>query len=1071
MALKGDLASVDLAQVFQMLALNKKVGLLSIQSPKLWKVLYFDARGVTLYYNSYRLLDRTLAAFVRSGRLQARAVEELRDHASRNQLGLTDALLAGGYLGEDELDGQMRYEIEEEIYDLFFCKDARFEFFEGVDRLHEREGVVDERFFFNTESVIMEAARRIDEWSYIAERIPNSLEVFTPSDHPFQPAEGMEECAAVWELVDGRRNVSRLVEVSGLSSFAVFKSLCQMYDAGHIVPLPPEEVPLAGNECLAEGRVQDAIALYERAIDLGVGVPEVHFQAAQAYQAIAEYENAIYHLKCDAEYRIAAGDFRGAAQRLHAAAALISTDLAARERLVEIVLDHAEIRLSGYDALEEGKVLVELMMAAGDLPRVRAMLERLLSAHPEDLELKKVLINVHTKAGDQAKVVELYESIADTLVRQHRPLEAVGFLQKILMLDRTRSDVSEKLRTLYALDERSRSRRRAMAMLGVLFLLLSALGVAYHFYDEKATEVFEAIEVDTLLADNEFALAAGEYEAFLAHYPLSTARERAREELARIESLRLKHEAMLANQRSAREREVAKLRLRYKEEWARHADLFRAGDPEGALLKIEAVRELVREAGGQDDIAWALEQQVEKNFEKIRTFLDAAADLEQRGNAELAQGNFQRGRELLLDLAKNYEITKAARRSRVPVQIVSRPSGARILRGGQPIVVRDENGERPLTTPAIVLCSSAAESLRIELDGFVPAAVEVAALAQASVEVPLKIVANGRVHFSAPVQTEAAIGGGWLVGGLKGGKVGVADLRTGAVRHEINLAGLKAMDGTPAIVADRVYFFSNERTLECYLLETGTSAPNWPVRLPDPTQTEMVARDGRVLFVDRANVLRGFDQGSARALFAVPLEGAPAGPPTIDNRIVRVATVDGRIVRVDAGDGRLIGVLRSPAGITSRPSCLASGTLWFAGADSFVRAVDENTGRIRWAQHIGRSVADNEIAVSPDGVFVLGTDNRLLRLDLETGRELGTTKLEGVLARSGLRVGNGRLHLVISTTRDQKRTPDDVLQVLEATGLSLLWEFGDRDRFTGGAGLDGRQVAIVGQDGDVVLFR
>ena len=30
MALKGDLASVDLAQVFQMLALNQKVGLLSI---------------------------------------------------------------------------------------------------------------------------------------------------------------------------------------------------------------------------------------------------------------------------------------------------------------------------------------------------------------------------------------------------------------------------------------------------------------------------------------------------------------------------------------------------------------------------------------------------------------------------------------------------------------------------------------------------------------------------------------------------------------------------------------------------------------------------------------------------------------------------------------------------------------------------------------------------------------------------------------------------------------------------------------------------------------------------------
>ena len=37
MALKGDLASVDLAQVFQMLALNRKVGMLSIQSPRTWR--------------------------------------------------------------------------------------------------------------------------------------------------------------------------------------------------------------------------------------------------------------------------------------------------------------------------------------------------------------------------------------------------------------------------------------------------------------------------------------------------------------------------------------------------------------------------------------------------------------------------------------------------------------------------------------------------------------------------------------------------------------------------------------------------------------------------------------------------------------------------------------------------------------------------------------------------------------------------------------------------------------------------------------------------------------------------
>src|SRR5262245_43646521 len=397
MALRGDLASVDLAQVFQMLALNKKVGLLSIQSPRLWKVLYFEPRGVTLYYNPHNLLDRALATFVRVGRIQAAAVDEIRNHAGQNQLELLDSLLAGGYLDEDELTAQMRYEVEEEVYELFFCKDARFEFLEGQKSMPEREGVVDERFSFNTESIIMEAARRIDEWSYIAERIPNGLEVFSRHGRAPDAEEIGEECAIVYDCVDGRRTVARIVEVSGLSSFAVFKSLSQLLDAGAVQQLPADQLVRVGQACMREGRSPDAINLFEKAIELGVGVPEVHSLAAQAYEGTSEFENAIYHLKCDAEYRIASGDVRGAAQRLRAAGTMVPTDLAARERLVELSLTHHEVRLPEYEPVEEGKVLVDLLMAAGDLRRVRSLLERLLAVGPDDIELKKLLVNVHTK--------------------------------------------------------------------------------------------------------------------------------------------------------------------------------------------------------------------------------------------------------------------------------------------------------------------------------------------------------------------------------------------------------------------------------------------------------------------------------------------------------------------------------------------------------------------------------------------------------------------------------------------------------------------------------------------------
>ena len=65
MTLRGDLTSVGLADVFQMLALNRKKGFLSIQASDAWRALYFEPRGVTLYYNEHIYLDRLLDALVR----------------------------------------------------------------------------------------------------------------------------------------------------------------------------------------------------------------------------------------------------------------------------------------------------------------------------------------------------------------------------------------------------------------------------------------------------------------------------------------------------------------------------------------------------------------------------------------------------------------------------------------------------------------------------------------------------------------------------------------------------------------------------------------------------------------------------------------------------------------------------------------------------------------------------------------------------------------------------------------------------------------------------------------------
>ncbi len=686
MALRGDLASVDLAQVFQMLALNKKVGLLTIQSPNLSKVLYFEPQGVTLYYNPHVLLDRALITFVRVGRIDARAAEEVREHASRNRQEVLDTLLAGGYLTQEELDAQLRYEVEEEIYELFFCRDARFEFLEGVDSIPEREGAINEAFFFNTESVIMEAARRIDEWSYVSERIPSGLEVFCRTKGRPESDSVDDDQQIVYDCVDGKRTVDRIIEVSGLARFTVFKSLSQLLDVGLVDALAADKLIKTGQSCLKEGRAEDAISLFEKAVELDVGGPEAHALAAQAYRATDEFESASYHLKCEAEYRVASGDPRGAANQLLAACRLLPTDLAARERLVDLVLAN-DLRLSDYDGLAEGKELVGLLMAAGDTQRVRSILERMLTASPEDLDLKKLLASVHSKAGDQERVIELYDSIAATLVRQGKPIDAIAYLQKILMLDRSRSDISDRVRALYALEERSRSRRRVMGSLAGIMLLLVGLGIGYTYYDQAAREAFERIDVQQYVLQQEYAQAAAIYDEFLASYPLTTMTGRARQELAKIEGLRLKRVATLRNDAVAAERQLERIRGEYREEWRRHEKLFLAGQPEAALAAIGRARELLAQAGQQDDLAWSLEQQVDRTYQKIEQFVAAAEDLERRHREELQAGRTENAWALAVELQSGYDITGAARRSRIPVSITSRPPGARLLQGGQPVQV------------------------------------------------------------------------------------------------------------------------------------------------------------------------------------------------------------------------------------------------------------------------------------------------------------------------------------------------------------------------------------------------
>lgn len=1068
MVLRGDLASVDLAQVFQMLALNQKVGLLSIRSKQLWKVLYFDQRGVTVHHNVHAVLDRVARAFVRAGRITEQALEEVRDHAARTGQSLVDGLLAGGYLNEQELADQYRFELEEEAYDLFFCRDAKFEFFEGATEVQGFDGKTDTRFFFNCDSVVMEAARRIDEWTYIAERVPSTDGFYVTVADSIDPEEYGSDATAMFERLDGRRSVARVAELTNLTQFQSCKALSQLLDAGLVAPVAADDFLALADECRAEGRLADAIDLYQHSVDLGLGLPDVHARAASALQQGERYEDAAEHLQALAQHLESVGDRAGAAQRLLEIARLLPTHLGARSHLVELALAN-NLRIADYDAFAEGKQLVDLLLEFGDIEKVRALLERLLLVEPDDVDLKKALVGVHIKAGDQQRVAELYEAIAEDLVAAGRPLDAVGYLQKILMMDRSRSDVSERVRQLYEYDERSRRRHRSLGVLAMLFSLLVGLGAFYWYYNERAQAEFNRIDVSEAVAREDFAGATMAYTEFSRRFPLTTPVVRAEGEIQQIEALRQRFEARRANDRAAHERELQRLRADYKREWEAQRELFLGGKTQESLAAIGRVRELLAKAGGAEDMSWALEQQVERTWQRLTEYLATSEQLAKDSAAALAAGDWQRARELAVKLKSEYENTPGAARTPVPVHLTTRPAGAQLQRDGKPLEHEVAGVMRPLVTPCVLMCDSLKQPCQVTatLPGFDPLRLAVVAADQPQLDVVLAIVPGRRVPLQAALQTGIGAGEGWLAFGMRGGRLGVA--RTdGAENRVLELGGLKAVDGTPQIQNGRVFYATNENTIECLSLEAARSADGWPVTLGAAAATELCAAEGRLLVIDGNHILHCWEQASGALLWSLSLDSAPSGPPTVFHRQVAIGTNDGRVLFVDASDGSALGVLKTGQPITTR--VLADdGIVVFGTAPGVVNCVARETGELRWQQALGSPVVDGCVAVTPQAVCAR-LENGFIAFDRGHGRELARREVEGQV-QPGLQLRDSTLFLRSSLPRVRNLPQRDLLVAFDTGTWTVQWEFESATSANGGFGVSPQGVAFPGAADEIVVFR
>jgi tetratricopeptide (TPR) repeat protein len=306
MAIEGPLRELALSDVFQLLDLSRKTGVLTIthESRQRPAVVRFD-RGAVTGAELGEAQERIGHLLLRAGKVteggvaQARRVQE---SAPGRPLG--EILVEQGAANADDVRLQLRFQIEEAVYALIQWKDGYFRF-EEAPATHNGGGV---SVRVPTESLLMEAARRVDEWSTLEPKIPH-MGVIPALVQDSSESPALDLHPSEWEVlaeIDGLRTLKEIATALGRSEFTVAKIVYGLVTTGVVEileeraegPAAPMERPL--RDALGEARLALADGQADRARrildDLSRGHPdrpEVWLALAEAQRRLGRWGEAV----------------------------------------------------------------------------------------------------------------------------------------------------------------------------------------------------------------------------------------------------------------------------------------------------------------------------------------------------------------------------------------------------------------------------------------------------------------------------------------------------------------------------------------------------------------------------------------------------------------------------------------------------------------------------------------------------------------------------------------------------------------------------------------------------------
>ncbi|MCZ6602692.1 MAG: DUF4388 domain-containing protein [Planctomycetota bacterium] len=534
MGFKGDLRNIGLSDVFQNISANRLGGTLRIYDEKDERYVFFSQGEATMASrgkNGGSLVDTLL----KDGKISERDHDRIAKRQAKSPKSLSELLAEMKVMKPDDFRSFARHFLEEEVYEIFSWTSALFEFTEG-EPPPEIFDPAQKALILSIPAtgIIMEAARRLDEWEKIGKRIPTFRAVVVPTS-PIQAGTdipGGEVGRAVMESADGRRSVQWLIDHLPHTKFEICKAVADLEEAGMLRTLSEFERVRLAETFASAGQTDEALEILRLSLEVDRNDHDMRRKYASLLEQLGKLEEAASEVKILAHMLLEAGHREGAVGAYQWAASLSPSDTVALEKLYGL---RKEIG-GGAGADEAGRELAQLYRKVGLKEKARDLYLELVEASDDDPDLDELLAKTYLELGETRSAASRYRSAARLHLGRRNYDEAAEIYEQILKIDPENPEAQKiiiEIREGRIALRKQRLRRAAGLFVAIAGGLVLGGVLVYEGFARYAFHLAHKDEI-TLLQNGNVMGAIDRYKEVSSRYPYSLSGAEARGIIARL---------------------------------------------------------------------------------------------------------------------------------------------------------------------------------------------------------------------------------------------------------------------------------------------------------------------------------------------------------------------------------------------------------------------------------------------------------------------------------------------------------------------------------------------------------